>query len=404
MARSFFLYVFAVLFLVMWALSVYAIALPALPGVGTLVAETFSELWETRAVPVSQAPDALYKAVEAEMLYASDVRDKSKEPFAAIQIAQGKRETRSFLYVKDRDGFLHRGSFYQVEDSRITEYAKLLRSLRERLPQETALLFVGGPPRYAAGQTPVYGGYPVDRRSGRNMEALQLQLFENGVDTLDLNYTQVSALDREALFYKTDSRWTTEGAFLAFQAIADTLEGRYGLPVDPGGVFRDRQNYTATRAPDFILGDMGKSTGAFFSGRDAFIHLAPAVKTAFSAAPYGKEAETVQGRFEDVLSVKAAGEAQAFRSYLGGPEPQIRIQNRLAETGPKVLLIGDKSFAPVGAFLAAAVSELTVVTPGTGSAPSLSRLLREGSYDAVIIGCQPGSIENAFFSYFALSE
>lgn len=395
---------FSALFAAVW-LSLIAMATPgALPGVLQILRDSLSAPGLFLSLSPTHPPDEVYDALESEMLHASGIRNDSKELFAALQTAQQKNETRNYLYIKDRDGFLHKGNFYQSPDGLIANYAKSLRRLQEQLPDETRLLFVGALPRYVEGETSVYSGYPVDRQSARNMDALQLALFSNGIDTLDLRYTRMSRMSREELFYRTDSKWTTQAAFTAFQILVGELETRYDLRLDPDGTIRDPSGYTRSIFPGLMLGDMGKSTGAIFSGTDDFSLIEPNFETAFDVESYSRPGRVSSGSFQEVLLFESAlnaptlQELKPFSAYLGSSQIAMRIDNRLNRDGPRILLIGDTSFAPVCAFLAPAASRVTMVTPGASGAPPLSQLLEE-TWDVVIVAVPPSGASADFFQY-----
>ncbi|MFZ2538359.1 MAG: hypothetical protein WAX04_05615, partial [Oscillospiraceae bacterium] len=177
------------------------------------------------------------------------------EAYGYIQELLGKSEIDNFSYAKDKNGYLNYASFYREDDSGLMQYAKQIRRLKDSVALKgTKTLFINPPEKYVPHISEFDSGFPIND-TNKTQDEFLMYLNNNDVQALDLRKPILeSGLPYEKLFYKTDHHWTVEAAFIAFCAIVDDMESRYGLQLDPDGFYRDLNNYDKYYYPQSMLG------------------------------------------------------------------------------------------------------------------------------------------------------
>ena len=388
--------IFSICILAMSTLVVY----DAFPSTVTHIKENYRPLTEPAEF------DFLYNIVEDTAYQGSRFRYDVRGCYSGLQVLLQKLETRNFSYIKDEEGFLHRGSFYRSLNMDVMSYAKRIARLKEAVsPSHTPVLFVAAPDRYDYRKAPIPSGYPVDVISPRNMDELLLDLRFLLVDTLDLRYSSLAAWPREDLFYRTDSRWTTQAAFEAFRTIVTELEEKHNLSLDPRKFYRNPENYRVITYPQHFLGNFGKSTGIPFSGGlEDFSFALPNFETSFQVRSGSWRAE---GPFDaSVINMKHLAEPDPRKSsnllniYLDGERSAYDIRNLSLADAPRILIIGDSFFIPVAAYLAPACSQVTMLSISADTPEDIEEHVLEHQYDCIIIAYNSASIKDEAFPYF----
>lgn len=331
------------------------------------------------------------------------------ESYGYIQRLLGKNELDNFSYVKDRNGFLNYASFYRESDPMISEYAKRVRRLKESLPGETKVLFISPPSKYSMVNSDFPSGFPVNDPSDRQDELL-LKLLENGVDTLDLRPPlEKSGLSYEKSFYKTDHHWSIEAAFIAFSAIVEEMNSKYGLNLDSDGFYRDLQNYNVQEYPESMLGTMGRSTGITYGGLDDFTLIWPKFETDFIWEGVNEEGEKKhkEGSFEEsllqleVLNNENPYSYSKYDTYIDCVNAWDKIVNKNNPEGLKILCIRDSYFSPTMSFLSSLCSEIHMIWPlASGNKIDVEEYLEDNSFDYIFVELYPYNIEEKAFPYF----
>ncbi|MFP3153425.1 hypothetical protein LQZ18_03155 [Lachnospiraceae bacterium ZAX-1] len=372
---------------------------------------TFPSLWDMwlsyDKITLKENPDRLFAEAENNITYAIPNRLEIRDIYSRLAVLQGKREGRNFYILKDDNGYLYRGNYYQSMSPNIMDYAKRIRRLREETEKNGGkLIFVGTPERSTLGNNTVYSGYPLDRISTLNMDELFSCLYANEVDSLDLGliFTK-SNLTYKELYYKTDSRWTTIAAFLASDAIVNALDTNFGIMLDPENIYSNLDHYHAITYPSAMQGDYGRSVGISFGGLDDYTVLLPNFETNFDR--HARSASNVSGDFETALldyAILNDPQKNSYLVYLSSDDSQHFIVNKNIPDAPKILLIGDSNFIPVTAFLSTMCSEITMVSPlsarWNGNDNTVSELIQENSFDCVLVACQPENIGDSMFAFY----
>ena len=173
-------------------------------------------------------------------------------------------------------------------------------------------------------------------------------------------------MDREDIYYYTDTHWKTNVGFLAAQLACRSLHERYGIPLDDSKL--DIGNYKQTFYPDWFLGALGKKTGTFFTwrGPDDFTLITPNFATSFTEEkPY--ENSVREGSFEDTVLYgeqiyeKDYYHHDPYSGYCGGNHRLQIFKNHLENNGKKALFIRDSFSHVVTPYLALQFQELHVI-------------------------------------------
>ena len=185
-----------------------------------------------------------------------------------------------------------------------------------------------------------------------------------GVDTLDLRPAFADSGHWNELFFRTDHHWKPEGAFFAYQTLADELDRRYGFATDE--TYTDLNSYDLTVYEGWFLGSQGKRVGSLYAGTDDFTVFSPKFDTNFTYSIPSQD--TVRtGDFNEALCF---GERLAekdwfggnpYTYYSGGDYGISVMTNENNPDGPRIILIRDSFSCALAPFLALSCGELITV-------------------------------------------
>ena len=199
--------------------------------------------------------------------------------------------------------------------------------------------------------------------------------FDNYIDCLKENNVPVlsyvdefkkRSMDKEDIYYYTDTHWTTNVGLLAAQLACDSLNQRYGIEFDRSKL--DINNYNQKLYPDWFLGALGKKVGTYFTwkGADDFNLITPKFKTSLiEEKPY--EDSVRKGSFEDTILYgeqiyeKNYYQHDPYSGYCGGNHRLQIFKNQLENNGKTALFIRDSFSHVVTPYFALQFKELHVV-------------------------------------------
>lgn len=173
-------------------------------------------------------------------------------------------------------------------------------------------------------------------------------------------------MDKEDIYYYTDTHWTTNVGFLAAQLACDSINQRYGIAFDRSKL--DIKNYNQKLYPDWFLGALGKKVGTYFTwkGADDFNLITPKFKTSLiEEKPY--EDSVRKGGFEDTILYgeqiyeKDYYHHDPYSGYCGGNHRLQIFKNQLDNNGKTALFIRDSFSHVVTPYFALQFKELHVV-------------------------------------------
>lgn len=192
-------------------------------------------------------------------------------------------------------------------------------------------------------------------------------LKENNVPALSyVDEFKKRSMDKEDIYYYTDTHWTTNVGLLAAQIACDSINQRYGIEFDRSKL--DINNYNQKLYPDWFLGALGKKVGTYFTwkGADDFNLITPKFKTSLKEEkPY--EDSVRKGSFEDTILYgeqiyeKNYYHHDPYSGYCGGNHRLQIFKNQLDNNGKTALFIRDSFSHVVTPYFALQFKELHVV-------------------------------------------
>ena len=243
--------------------------------------------------------------------------------------------------------------------------AEALAKFRERLTGtlDIPLLYVQSPQKVSAyGTTTLPEG--LSDYGDRYADDLLSMLDEYGIDTLDLRPVFAESGQYDDLFFRTDHHWTPEGAFLAWQSVAEALERDYGFAIDSAAT--DRSQWDVERLESIFLGSQGKRVGTLYAGMDDFELWSPKAGGQYQyIVPIMALDRT--GSFETSLLFPERLEecdpykANPYTYYSGGDYSFARMKNLDHPDGPTVVLLRDSFACTFAPFMASGFGEVVTI-------------------------------------------
>ena len=173
-------------------------------------------------------------------------------------------------------------------------------------------------------------------------------------------------MDKEDIYFYTDTHWTTNVGLLAAQLACNSINQRYGIAFDQSKL--DINSYNQKLYPDWFLGALGKKVGTWFTwkGADDFNLITPKFKTSLiEEKPY--EDSVRKGSFEDTILYgeqiyeKDYYHHDPYSGYCGGNHRLQIFKNQFENNGKTALFIRDSFSHVVTPYFALQFKELHVV-------------------------------------------
>lgn len=192
-------------------------------------------------------------------------------------------------------------------------------------------------------------------------------LKENNIPVLSyVDEFKKRDMDKEDIYYYTDTHWTTNVGLLAAKLACESMNQRYDIAFDWSKL--DINNYNQKLYSDWFLGALGKKVGTYFTwrGADDFNLITPKFETSLiEEKPY--EDSVREGSFEDtVLYGEQIYEEDYYHhdpysGYCGGNHRLQIFNNQLENNGKTALFIRDSFSHVVTPYFALQFKELHVV-------------------------------------------
>ncbi len=358
------------------------------------------------AEDISEAIDELDTTIKENVAFRYGV----VETYGAVNKLLGKNEINGFEYVRDKNGFLSIGNFWNVVyDIDEKELAVNLEQFYERLQKDDIdMVFVSFPQKVSDEWTDGYSGIPYDDYS-YEMNQFMIQVRKYRIPNVELSSVmENSGLDYDELYFKTDHHWTSKAAFLGFSALLDKLE-EIDIVLDPTGYYRDLDNYEIIHYENMMLGSSGRSTGLIYAGgTEDFDLIYINDDTEYEYAYYGDmllkgtASDTIVDFNipNDILSVPDSIYTRSmYDMYMRGIRKNMYITNKTNSDGPRVLIIADSYASPFGVWLAPMCSEVDFLWANHNSGEEIEAAIEENDYDLVIVGFYPNDMNEDFIHF-----
>ena len=173
-----------------------------------------------------------------------------------------------------------------------------------------------------------------------------------------------AGLNQYDYFFKTDHHWKPEGAFWAFQRMAEHLKDKYGFDIDYDVV--DLKNYSLLPIKSLFLGSYGRRVSFTYDGIDECTLITPNFNTNLTYRIYTENKEYVGDYLNTVIrqermSYNSVFSQAIYSAYLGGDYGFSATFNENAKTNKRILIIKDSFSWPFCSFMSLAVKEQYIV-------------------------------------------
>ena len=351
----------AVCFLTALAAGLLLLASAFFGGEGHLVA-LLKEAWSQRD------PQAVRSGAESAVNQDLDRDHLFIQLYGGVQRAAGRRVVEDVVsensVVKLSTGALN---FVNLQGEPQLDAAKTNAAATAEFARELAALgvpyrFVLAPQKIRRGERLVPAG--VEEYGNQRADAFLTALAEGGGAYTDLRPLFEGNGVYEDWFFRTDHHWRPEGAFFAWQSLAELFVEEYGFLTDPAVL--DEANWEKTVLEEFFLGSQGKRVGSLYAGTDDFTLYKPKFSTdlTYTCPFYAVDRAGPFERsvcFPERVEQKDWFEGNPYVYYAGGDYPQASIVNHKNPAGPKIVLLRDSFACALTPFLALSCSELVTI-------------------------------------------
>lgn len=324
------------------------------------------------------------------------------EGYGIIQKLLMKHEYNDFDTVKDKQGYLYKGNFYNGFGDDQNLLAAEVRKLNDYVEGYGAKFSFVVTPMKTVPHENAYIGIPYSDFTDIVDDLLRSFRYYN-VPYLDLGASlKESTLEYEASFYKTEYHWKMAAVFKGYQDIITWMEEQYSIILDAGWHTRNIQNYSIKIYPDLMLGSQGSDVGKIYaSGFEDFEIYFPKNNGDYTVE-FGSidEYEIRRGGFDTVLIDKAINEkvlnTDEYSCYdlafLYGADGSMKIVNNVNTKAPKILMIGDSNSTPLGCYLAQNFSQVDMLDILNDDKDQILKTIEKNKYDYVIMCIYPENL------------
>lgn len=315
------------------------------------------------------------------------------EAYARIYNILGKNEENSFKYVRDKDGMLYQGNFWNTSPIPVKDYAQRIKKLQAAVEYKgTKVVVLLYPTQYNEAWSDGYYGIPYNDYNKIGDE-LVTYLRYYGIDCIDYKHQYLQEkMTAEEIFYKTDHHWRLEVAFDAFETLVRHLNLKYNAKLDR--YYTNINNYNVETYEDIFMGSQGRDAGLSYVGADDYTFITPKFETDYEYTFKSKvdEIVTIEGSMEETLVSKKYLEREdiydrdMWSSYMDGVHLEDHITNKKNEDGLKVLFLRDSYTSPLATFFSSYCSQVDMIWTVQNKPEEIEAMVEGDEYDYIFIG------------------
>lgn len=328
------------------------------------------------------------------------------EVYATVYNGLGKNEENGFKYVRDKDGKLYPGDFWNTSPISAEENARRIRRAKDSVKGDTKLIVLIFPNQYNAAWSDGYYGMPYEDYSDYT-EELEEWLRYYGVDYIDYSdFFKDKGYSVDEIFFKTDHHWRPERAFEAFQYLTDYLNTNYDEKLS--SYYTNIENYNIEYYKNAFIGSQGRDAGVNYVGLDDYELIVPKFDTAYYYEAFSSSGGKTMnhGRFDGTLVTRnyLAREdyyyKDAYCTYLNGICIDDMFQNLNNPDGLNVLYIRDSFASPLASFFSAYCNTTKLTWAKYKTAEDQENMVESGDYDYIFIALAPASFTEQVLSFY----
>ncbi len=331
------------------------------------------------------------------------------ELYGGVHVVLHKNEENNFTYVKDKNGFLYSGNFWNTSNIEAMELALRVRYMKDVVAEdETRVVCLMYPTKYNEEWSDGYYGIPYNNLNEHADDVL-VYFRRYNIDYIDFREEFLDQnLTMEDIFYKTDHHWTVPRAFDSTCTILEYMEERYGDDWDPKDYYKNINHYQVETYEDFYLGSQGRETGYIYSGLDDYTYICPKFDSSVTYSFVYRDGDLgkKQGAIEDVLIDKKyldydnIYKREMNNSYMQGICLRDSIVNEEKKDGPKVLFIRDSYSSPVATFLAPMCSQIDLIWSIHFDGDDIEEIVEDGGYDYIFVAMAIDNFTQEGFAFY----
>ena len=231
-------------------------------------------------------------------------------------------------------------------------------------------------------------------------------LRDKDVDLIDLREEiEKARFDWSSLFFVTDHHWKPKTGLWASGLIMKHLSEKYGYDINES--YYDYDNYESHVKKDWMLGAVGRRTGAWYDGLDDIEILNPKFDTDFYFWGVSDNGEEIrEGDFWhsmylwDNLKTRSDFVNNSYSTYIGKEYSINTITNRMAKNDLKVLIIRESFSCVLTPFISLNSKETTSIDLRRYKEQSIIDLCRETKPDVVLLPYNPSAFSMKQFEFF----
>ena len=379
---------------------------------GANLAVNGAEVWDDVSKIQWTWNDSAQQLQEVETTLNEDLlfREPMIDAYGVLQMAMGKHEENGFDKVKDKNGFLHSGNFWNGFGDDTKELAVRTARLQEQVEarggQFGFIMFPMNLPQEDA----KYYGIPYDDYS-KISDTFCAWARYYGIPLLDLQDSWTEhGLKQEEAFFRTDHHWTPMAAFYGYCDILEWMEDTFGAEILDRDRLSNLDSYHQVTYENLMFGSHGRETGSIFAGgTEPYTVIYPREEGEYllKTGEYD-EYDTYEGTFSEALlnmdydmnSYSDLYDGEAERTYLhNGVEAYSSIINKNAPSEKKILLLRDSYATPIGAFLAQSFEQVDMLWTSEYTEEELEMFVEDAKYDYVFVSLFPKNISERFFPF-----
>lgn len=321
------------------------------------------------------------------------------EAYAIVYKVLGKNEENSFKYVRDKNGMLYSGNFWNTAPVSTSEYVKRLNVIRKKVEgSNTKLVVLMFPQKYYEKWTDGYKGIPYNDFN-EIYDELTAYFRYYSIDYVDYReYFLKNEWKSNEIFFGADHHWRIEAAFAGYQEMVNHLNDKYEADLDP--YYTDINNYDVVTHEKAYIGSQGRDAGIAYAGLDDFTVITPKfTRHYYMKINRGEKGwdEKEGNAFDTILTLSHLDKTDYYDKdlysiYLSGVLPQQFITNKDNEDGLKVMFIRDSYSSPLAVFFSPYCSQMDLYWSINTSAEEMETAIETGEYDYIFIGLAVDSI------------
>lgn len=321
-------------------------------------------------------------------------RYKWYELYGSVFKALGKNEENNFTYVRDKNGFLYSGNFWNTSNVDSRELVLRVRRLSDMVSEkETKVVCIMYPTKYNEEWSDGYYGIPYNNLN-EYADSVLLHMRRFNVDYIDFRQVFIEKdMTMDDIFYKTDHHWTIPTAFFSTGIILEHLKTEYKDDWDMFDYYKDINNYNVETYEEIYLGSQGRETGIEYSGMDDYTYIYPKFETEYIYTGGYRGGETFEKHGDTLktlvskkyLDYENPYEREMNNSYMQGICLYDSIVNELNPDGYKVLFIRDSYSSPVATFMAPMCSEIDMLWSIHITDEDVEKAISKKDYDYIFV-------------------